>query len=156
MEDEELSFKNDKRAPRHTAAVILAWLFSLAFLLIVLAEIVGVLRSGTELSDNASTLLIATGSLLIGVTSSFLSRNIYTPPPLHSLRTSVGLVLSATLGVMLVIFATGQLAAQFMDGSVGPLSTNSLNVLTVLFAGAIGSLAGYLGFAKQTEDKREK
>ena len=136
----------DPRAPRHLAARILSIMFTVSFLLVVAAEIVGVLMNGTELTETASTLMLGVGSLLVGLNASFLARYLYAPPPLYSLQTIVGIMLSVALGGMVLLIAIGLFAAQFIPDAVGPISVNTLNVLTVIFTGIIGSLAGYLGF----------
>lgn len=141
----------DPKAPRHTAARILAILFTAALLITVAAEVVGVVMRGDELTETGSTLLLSIGSLLVGVNSAFLSRYLYDPPPLYSLYTMVGTALATALGGMVLILSIALLIAQFYPGAVGPISPATLNVLTVIFSGIIGALAGYLGFSKKDE-----
>jgi hypothetical protein len=141
----------DPRAPRHRAAFILAVLFTSAFLLVVAAEVLNVLLSGIELTDPATTLMLSTGSLLVGINGSFLARYLYAPPPLYSLHTLVGVMMAVALGGMVFILGVALVAAVFIPGAVETLSDNTLNVLAVIFTGIIGSLAGYLGFNKSDE-----
>ena len=137
----------DPGSPRHKAARLLAWLFALSFLLLIASEMATAVHRGIETTDAVTTLMLTTGSLLVGVTGSYLSRNLNQPPgDRAALESRVGLILTITLGGMLLIMSVANLYDVLRGtGGLG-LSDNSLNVFAVLLAGIIGALGGYLGF----------
>lgn len=141
----------DPNAPRHKAALILAWSFAVAYLLIIMAEMIRAVYYQEPVGDTSVTLMLTIGSLLVGLSSGYLVRNINTPPGRrYELQTRVGTVMVATLGGMLIIMAGAHLTDVLFGDSVNPLSENALNVLVVLLGGIIGALGSYLGV--RTED----
>lgn len=90
--------------------------------------------------------MLTIGSLLVGVTGGYLSRNINKPPGSRvELESKVGTILAVTLGGMLVIMALADLWETFQQQPDTGLSSNALNVLAVLLSGIVGVLGGYLG-----------
>jgi hypothetical protein len=135
----------DPNAPRHTAATITAISLMISFLVVVFAGVASAVFVGNGWTEKMSTLMLATGSLLVSLNAQFLSRYLYDKPANWALFTKVGVMISLTLGGMVIILAAGVLVGQFVNPG---LSVSALNVLIVIFAGMIGSLAGYLGFNK--------
>jgi hypothetical protein len=148
VEDQVTPPPPDPDAPRHNAALILAWLFSASFLLLVAAEMIQAVYYDVPTSETTVTLMLTIGSLLVGLTSGYLARNLNAQPgERYELQTRVGTVLASTLGGMLLIMALAHLSAVIFGDDLTPLSSNALNILVVLFAGIIGALGGYLGIS---------
>jgi hypothetical protein len=150
--DEEPVPPPDPDSPRHRAALILAWLFAAAFLLVVAAEMLRATWYGLAVSETTTTLMLTVGSLLVGLTSGYLSRNLFAPPGArHELQTRVGTVLAATLGGMLLIMALAHFGEVVFHGNQTPLSENALNIMVVLLSGIIGALGAYLGISHKDD-----
>jgi len=148
VEDQSPVLPPDPDAPRHKAALILAWLFSASFLTLVAAEMIQAVYYDMPTGETTVTLMLTVGSLLVGLTSGYLARNLNAPPgERYELQTRVGTVMASTLGGMLLIMAIAHLSEVVLGNNIAPLSNNALNVLVVLFAGIIGALGGYLGIS---------
>lgn len=136
----------DPNAPRHRAAQILAWLFCVAFLLVIFAEMASTVIWNEPTSDEVTTLMLTIGSLLVGVTGGYLARNVNKPPTGRTeLESKVGTILVVTLGGMLIIMAVADIWEVLQGEPDTGLSSNALNVLAVLLSGIVGVLGGYLG-----------
>lgn len=148
VEEQASPLPPDPDAPRHKAALILAWLFAASFLLMVTAEMIQAVYYDMATSETTATLMLTVGSLLVGLTSGYLARNLHAPPgERYELQTRVGTVMASTLGGMLLIMAIAHLSEVVFGNNIAPLSNNALNILVVLFAGIIGALGGYLGIS---------
>ena len=144
--DDDSPAPPDPNAPRHRAAQILAWLFCVAFLTVIFAEMAATVYWNEATSDEVTTLMLTIGSLLVGVTGGYLARNVNKPPGGRvELESKVGTILVVTLGGMLVIMAMADLWETFQQEPDTGLSSNALNVLAVLLSGIVGILGGYLG-----------
>lgn len=150
----EEHYPPDPNAPRHKAAFILSIMFSGAFLTVIAAEMVRSVYYERPISETATTLMLTVGSLLVGLSSGYLARNLNTPPgDRHELQTRVGTVMVATLGGMLVLMALAHLAFVVFRNTDAPLSENALNIMVVLLGGIVGSLGGYLGIRADGHSK---
>lgn len=141
----------DWHSPRHRAARILVRCTAVAWLLLVTSQVLGS-YFGTGLTETATQLMITVGSALVAATAAYLVRRVEKPPD-PALENNVGLWLSITLGGMLLIMAIGpiaRVAVSFVEGEQTPaLGTNALNLLSVMFGGAIGALGAYLGLRNE-------
>jgi hypothetical protein len=139
---------SDPDAPRHQAAIRLAWLFSASFLVMIVAEMSQAIWYGAKTSDSATTLMLTVGSLLVGVSSGYLVRNINTPPKDRpELQNRVGMIMTSTLGAMLLIMSLAHLTGVVIGNVESTFSNNVLNILVVLLSGIIGALTSYLGIS---------
>jgi hypothetical protein len=126
---------------RPKAALVLAVLFCVGFLLVLLSVLVTGYRTPSGIGENGTELLLATISLLGGLVGGFLAR---ARVESHADDSRVGVILAWTLG-MFVVFFGGALLIDALQSPLPGISGNTVNLLTVALGSSLGALGAYLG-----------
>lgn len=149
----------DALSPRHRAARVLVRCTAVAWLTLVGTQVLGAFGGGGLLSETATQLMLTVGSALVAATAAYLVRRVERPPD-PALENNVGWWLAMTLGGMLLLMSLGPLlyvVKTLLEGEVvHSLGTNALNLLSVLFGGAIGALGAYLGLRAEGERRHKR